>query len=250
MRCVGEGENFLLDKRISLYDNKKDRKSSVSGGTGGKNLSNNPITREISEFIKEQIMTGNYREGDKISERTISERFEVSRTLVREALVELKQNGWVRAEHKSGTYVAPLDLKRAEDNYKARMALEPVTLTMAFPNLTEQDIIRMKENCEKMSTAATPAEYSRVENDQHRILCSRINNRYAEMFINSMMQDMTRVGSRVGQTAARREKCVEEWNGIIAALEQKDPREAAMLFSEHIRASFTAFIKSCAEDKS
>ena len=36
----------------------------------------------------------------------------------------------------------------------------------------------------------------------------------------------------------------------ITALEQKDPREAATLFSEHIRASFTAFIKSCAEDKS
>jgi len=249
MRCVGEGENFLLDKRRSLYDNKKDRKSSVSGGTGGKNLSNNPITREISEYIKEQIMTGCYREGDKISERTISERFDVSRTLAREALVELKQNGWVRAEHKSGTYVAPLDLKRTEDNYKARMALEPVTLMMAFPNLTEHDILLMKENCEKMSAAATPAEYSRMENDQHRILCGRINNRYVEMFINSMMEDMTRVGSRVGQTSARREKCVDEWKGIIGALERKDSREAAMLFSEHIRASFTAFIKSCAEDE-
>ena len=113
-------------------------------------MSRNPVTREISEFIKEQIMEGRYRAGDKISERTISEQFDVSRTIVREALLELKQNGWVRAEHKSGTYVAPLDRKRVEENYKARMAMEPTALMMAFPNLTEQDLAHMRENCEKI----------------------------------------------------------------------------------------------------
>ena len=207
-------------------------------------LSDNSIAKEISEYVKEQIMSGFYHEGDKISERAISVQFNVSRTVVREALIELKQNGWVRAEHKSGTYVAPLDMKRIEENYQARMALEPTALMMAFPNLTEQDFVRMKENCVRMQCAATPAEYSRTENDQHRILCSRVRNRYVEMFINSMMEDMTRVGSRIGQTPLRREACVEEWNKIIAALERRDPREASVLFSEHIRASFEALKKS------
>ena len=130
-------------------------------------VSKNPVAKEISDFVKERIMSGDYREGDKISERVISNQFEVSRTVVREALMELKQNGWVKAEHKSGTYVAPLDMKRIEENYQARMALEPMTLMMAFPHLTEQDLSRMKENCVRMQCAATPAEYSRTEN-RHR----------------------------------------------------------------------------------
>lgn len=199
--------------------------------------------REICDFVKKQIMSGNYNEGDRVSERTICELFGVSRTIVREALFDLKKEGWIYAESKSGTYVAPLDENMILANYEARMALEPTILLMSYPNLTDTDLQEMKENCDRMENAATKAEYSIAENDQHKILHKNVHNVYIRNFMESMMDAMTRIGSKCGKTKQRQRECTEEWRGIIRSLEARNPHEASQKFMRHIQNSYDAYIK-------
>ena len=198
---------------------------------------------EICVFMKNQIMLGNYREGERISERAICELFGVSRTVVREALFNLKKEGWIYAESKSGTYVKPLDDSVIHDNYEARLLLEPMILMMVFPALGAGDIAEMKANCIRMENAATNAEYSLAENDQHKILHRNIDNVYLRSLMESMMDTMTRIGSKCGKTKQRQQACCEEWRSIIALLEAKDPYAASQKFVKHIQNSYEAFVR-------
>ena len=198
---------------------------------------------DICVFIKNQIMLGNYTEEERISERAICDLFGVSRTIVREALFNLKKEGWIYAESKSGTYVKPLDNTVIHDNYEARLLLEPMILMMAFPALSTADIEELKTNCNRMESAVTNAEYSFAENDQHKILHRYIDNMYLRNLMESMMDTMTRIGSKCGKTKQRQQECTKEWRSIIASLEANDPYTASQKFLKHIQNSYDVFVK-------
>jgi len=60
----------------------------------------NPVIAEISRYIKDEILYGRLAEHQRISERSIAERFSVSRTLVRESILLLKQEGFLYSKNK------------------------------------------------------------------------------------------------------------------------------------------------------
>ncbi|WP_238331133.1 GntR family transcriptional regulator, partial [Mannheimia haemolytica] len=78
---------------------------------------------KIGKILKEEIAQGKYRVGDKLpTERDISERFEVSRTIVREAIVMLEVEKLIEVKKGSGVYVIrvpelfPEDFPEEKDN--------------------------------------------------------------------------------------------------------------------------------------
>lgn len=201
------------------------------------------VVTEICNYIKAEVLYERITEHEKISERAISERFAVSRTIVREALQILKESGWLYSKSKSGTYVAELDIASIYENYMARLALEGEILLVAYQNITSADIQTMKENCYAMLNAPTIADYSRAENKQHLLISERTNNRYIQDFESAMMEGMVRIGGKAGRTGDRRVACVNEWLQIIKYLEQSNPVGASRAFLRHIQNSYDAFEK-------
>lgn len=206
-------------------------------------MKDSAVVAEICSYLKDEILHERIAEHERVSERALSERFHVSRTIVREALQILKESGWLYSRSKSGTYVAELDVAGICENYKARLALEGEILLLAFPNITADDIRTMKGNCEAMLNASTAADYSRIENRQHLLISERTNNRYIQSFEEAMMEGMIRIGGKAGRTDDRRVACANEWLQIIACLERSDPAEAARAFLRHIQNSCDAFEK-------
>ena len=201
----------------------------------------NPVIDQICQFIKTEILYGRLAEHERISERTIAEKFSVSRTLVREAVILLKQEGFLYSKTKSGTYVSEPCAETILENYQARLALEGDVLLMAFPNITEEDIAVMKANCAAMRSAEHAADYSKAEHCQHQLICQRTQNRFVIEFIDSMMENMLRIGVKAGQSLSRREECVAEWQRIISYIEAKDPLAARSAFIRHIQNSLIAY---------
>ena len=198
---------------------------------------------EICRYLKDEILYERISEHERISERAISEQFQVPRSRVREAIQSLKDSGWLYSKSKSGTYVAELDIASIYENYKARMALEHDILLFAYPNITPEDIQTMRENCRAMRSAPTIADYARAENRQHLLISERTNNRYIQDFERIMMEGMIRIGGKAGRTGERRAACVNEWDRIIDLLENRNPIEASQAFLRHIQNSYDAFEK-------
>lgn len=87
-------------------------------------LSNATLRERIAERIKNAILTGTLREGDRLVERHLAAQFDTSLTAVREALVQLEIEGFVTKKPNAATHVTKLTLAAAEKIFTVRKVLE------------------------------------------------------------------------------------------------------------------------------
>jgi len=116
---------------------------------------------EIITKIHNLIIHKNLEPGDKLpSERMLSEKFEVSRSNLREAIQKLEFYGLLKSKPQSGTFIADIgpvamngmisDILRLEEpDFKSlvetRILLELKTVRMAALRRSEEDLVRMEE---------------------------------------------------------------------------------------------------------
>ena len=82
------------------------------------------LHEEVSQYIKETILTGELKPGDRIVESRLAQELGVSQAPVREALRELEFSGLVEQKPFSGTYVKQVTVKEIRQFYEVRAALE------------------------------------------------------------------------------------------------------------------------------
>lgn len=204
----------------------------------------NGVKDLIYEYVREQILIGELKAKDKISEGTIGEQFGVSKTIVREAFAKLKDKGWIYSVEKSGTYVAPVDVNAILENYEARIRLEPVVLAMAYPFLTKEDIAQMRELLKRMSSG-NRSEYIEAETEQHLLFIQKTNNRYVIDFFTEMHEGMMRAASRTSAGSGQRSKAsVREWTQVIDLLDEGDILMASHYLEAHIIGSYRSFCET------
>lgn len=204
---------------------------------------NQSIENEITDYLKEKILSGEFAVHDMVSERTICRQFNVSRTIVRQAFKTLKNSHWLYSRSAAGTSVAPVDYEEVVDNYKARIVIEPEVLLMAYPNISAVDIEEMKNSLQAIQTA-TIRDYYRLETGLHLLITHRSNNRFIIMAMEPMVETMNRLASLSIQGNDRVGASYTEWNEIITQLEKRDPQQAAFLLRRHMFNSFENFKKN------
>lgn len=204
-------------------------------------MSSNNTIDLIYEHVREQILIGDLKENEKISERVIGDQFGVSRTIVREAFYELKKNGWLYAAEKSGTYVSAVDNKLVMDNYEARIRLEPAVLSMAFPYITKEDIAQMRTLLDQMENGSR-STYIQSETALHLLIIQKTGNHYLIEFFVTMHEGMMRAASRTSSGSGQRKKeSIKEWNRVIRYLEAGDVHMAAHYLEAHMINSYKSF---------
>lgn len=199
------------------------------------------ITDKIYEEVKKKILSGELKENTKISERSLCEMYETSRTTIRSAIKKLKNDGWLYVQAKSGTYVSPVDIKVIKDNFEVRLILEPNMINMAMMRITKDDIVRMKMNCSNMLNCDNMEEYVLSEADNHNLIKEKCNNNTIIKIIDEMMSNIHRITYKIGITEQRRKASVIEWQKIIRSIELKDNYMAKLYFTQHIMNSSEAY---------
>lgn len=122
---------------------------------------NQEVQKGIISKLRDLINYKNLEPGDKLpSERMLSEKFEVSRSNVREAIQKLEFYGILKSRPQSGTFIANIgrvamsgmldDILRLEDpDFKSlvetRILLELKTVRLAALRRTEEDLEKMRQ---------------------------------------------------------------------------------------------------------
>jgi len=91
------------------------------------------------------IVSMQLKPGTSLNEKALTERFGVSRTPVREALIRLVEDGLVNIYPQSGTFVAPIPTSRIPEAVVIRKALEGATVEKAAECATAQDVARLDD---------------------------------------------------------------------------------------------------------
>src|SRR5215471_14672664 len=110
------------------------------------------LAGHVQEALREAIIAGRFRPGEKLNERQLAAELGVSTTPVKEALQRLQIDGLVRIEPRRGIY-AKFDARQASEMSMARAALESMIARQAASNAGERDIEDLEQAVERMGEA-------------------------------------------------------------------------------------------------
>lgn len=133
----------------------------------------------VYEYISENLKDGSLKPDDKINEKDLSDKLGVSRTPVREALIQLAAEGLLKSEPRRGFRVKPLSLKEASDLYQLIGYLDAMAAVLALDNMSEKDIDLMKSLHSKMDKSIKDDNFDKYYQFQikfHDVYIDRCDN--------------------------------------------------------------------------
>ena len=138
----------------------------------------------LRDQLEQDIVTGVLCPGARLDEQSLAARFGVSRTPIREALMQLASAGLVRLEARRGAFVASLSLREVIERFEVMAALEGACGALAARRLTESERVRLLEAHEDCAREAAggnaDAYYYANEQFHHRIYEASHNAYLAE----------------------------------------------------------------------
>ena len=195
---------------------------------------------KVFEKLREDILSGVYKENEALREITIGEELGVSRTPVREALRQLELEGLVRIIPNKGAYVTGITSKDVKDIYKIRSMLEGLCARWATKNITEEQTIELEEivllsefHLQKQEKEKI-LQVSELDGKFHKVLYEASDSRILEHMLSDFhkyvkMARMMSVGDK-----NRAAESVKEHKQILEAIKQKDADKAEILANQHI----------------
>ncbi len=218
-------------------------------------IQKNRISEQIIDQIYSLIISGNLKPGDKMpSERKLSEKFEVSRNSIREAIRILEMLGFLVSKRGDGTYIAEMSEDIFEGyvsdhniNFKdvnvyeaieARLMVEPriVRLAAKRRNLKQLQILKkLVENIE----GEEKEEKDNANLHFHRMLAQASQNSALEATLNFLInysKEVAKKSHRIDDNyfPYRKKVKTKEHRNIVKAIEEKDADKAEQLMYEHL----------------
>ena len=102
---------------------------------------------QVIDAIRDAILHGEFKPGEKIHEHALAQQLGVSRTPIREAIGILEQQGLIHIVPKRGTFVARVGREEMRDKLSIRVVIEQLALKQAMERLTSKQWV---EFCKKL----------------------------------------------------------------------------------------------------
>ncbi|TAG28736.1 MAG: GntR family transcriptional regulator [Burkholderiales bacterium] len=197
---------------------------------------------EAYQQLKRDVAEFKLLPGDRFTETEVSERLNVSRTPVRQALFRLQQEGFVEVLFRSGWRVLPFDFEKFEQLYDLRMVLETAAAHRLSGDEARVDRALLDELAAIWLVPAAQRsgsmdEVARWDESFHCALVAASGN--AEMArVHRDVTDRIRIIRRLDFTKqARIDATYDEHAKILRAIRAKRGDQAAMLLRAHIQTS-------------
>lgn len=104
-----------------------------------------PLSEQVYQRLKSEILRCELEPGLEVSEAELAERFQVSKTPVREALATLRQERLVRTFPRRGYQVTPITFGDMNELFDLRIILEAGAVELACAQIAEPEIERLRE---------------------------------------------------------------------------------------------------------
>lgn len=190
--------------------------------------------------LRNDILSGVYKEHDELRETTIGEELGVSRTPVREALRQLELEGLVTIVPNKGAYVTGISKKDVHDIYKIRSMLEGMCARWATRYITSEqigeleEVILLSEFHLKRKNEEKAVQVSELDGKFHKVLYEASNSRILEHVLSDFHKYVQMARTHSVESRERAEKSIEEHRAILEAIKGKDEDQAERLANAHV----------------
>ncbi len=113
----------------------------------------------VYKRISDMIVNAELMPGDRITESSIADKFGVSLTPVREALIKLHADGVIDKIPHKGFYVKQYSEQEIRDIYEVFMALQILAIEISVKKFTEEDILAQSKLVDEMETSCELGDF-------------------------------------------------------------------------------------------
>ncbi|WP_164659552.1 GntR family transcriptional regulator [Tropicibacter sp. Alg240-R139] len=202
-----------------------------------------PLTRPKSlkelalEHLRESIVDGTLSMGQALSERGISEDLGVSKSPVREALAQLRDEGLVHIEPQKGVRVFTLSEEEVAQICDFRLAIESAAFELALERSAEGLAREMEDNVAKMKVAQRKGdvkEYLALDTAFHQLIFKHAGNLYLASSYERYVGKIAALRTHLSGLPRHTELSFAEHKDLAIAVRKKDMPTVRSLLVEHI----------------
>ncbi|RYJ31909.1 regulatory protein BioR [Streptomyces sp. L-9-10] len=194
------------------------------------------VRERVLTALRQDIIAGRLRPGDRLVERELAERFEVSRVPVREAIRALVAEGFVLFETPRRTVVRRLTPADVDELFELREALEVYAAGLAAERASRDSLAELEELLDRAAVATRVRDAERITD-----INTRFHDRVLAMAGNSLLISvMEPVAGRLRLLTRQNEKwpeLLDEHRALYEAIASGDPDRARARALAHVRAN-------------
>ena len=195
------------------------------------------LTDSIVGVVRERILKGEYKIGEKIKETHIAEELAVSRTPIRKAFKQLEQEGLIEYVPNRGCFAKGFTRRDIEDIYAIRKALEELTAEWAEARITDAEIAELEEKCDEMQAyvdSCDSANVLAVNKEFHEIIYKATGSRFMSQVLRSYKEYIEQTTKPIFYEPKFLQQIVDEHRAIVAAFREHDRDKAVAAMSAHM----------------
>lgn len=202
-----------------------------------------PSYKDIAyERIKDAILFNRFRIGAIYSQESICRELGISKTPLREALLELQTDGYVSFCRGRGVLIQPVSYEKAHDILEARITMEPICAQLAAQRADEEDRQKMKNLLTSLQEGL-PSEDGqrlyRIDHGFHRMVIKASHNEMFYRFLDVILDHYLRFEVKsVYNNSIDARKVYMEHRKVYEAIAAGDEKKAYKAMETHLKNSF------------
>ncbi len=202
------------------------------------------MAAEIKAAIEAEIESGTLPPGALLDERTLAERFGVSRTPVREALQQLAAQNLVRIAPRVGVFVSRLSVTQLRETLELLGELEAVAAKLAARRMDNEQRALLEASmaqCAEASNVNDGKRFAEANATFHDLIYSGSHNEYLAQQIHGIRRLMQRYRPKIFLTPAQRQKALQDHQKLADAILHGDEIAAHDAMLQHAPVGTTGF---------
>lgn len=193
------------------------------------------LNQKVYNIIKEMIIKGDLKAGDKLNEVEIAEHLGVSATPVRETYRMLATEGLLEVIPYRGVFVREYTIEEIKEVYQCRKALENLAIELSYEKLDKQ---KLEQLLKKVKSVNKNDDHYKIGNDIHNLILESAGNQKLLDLTEQLNYILLHNRNISAYDGKRQTEIKMEHEKLLMALIDKDEIAAKNAMTEHIENGF------------
>ncbi len=210
---------------------------------------------QIADALREMIMIGELKNGDKINESDLCGAMGISKTPLREALRVLSAENLISLVPNRGAYVTKPTTAEIKEMFAVMGVLEGVCARAAAEKMTPADFARLEElhaELEEKFDGRDQEEYIRINNRYHSFVQDLAGNRTLNQIVSGLRKKILLYRFQSLNLPGRFEASIKEHRDLLEAFRNRAAPKAEKIMKTHLQKqsqAIEALAKKTGEEK-
>lgn len=195
------------------------------------------LPADLASRLRDDILSGSLKKGQKLTEQVICRQYKVSRTPVREALVVLETEGLVELIPNRGAFVVGFSERDMHDMFTLRKIYEVQAAEWAAERITDDEMEELSETYEFMEFYTMKKDMEKMLNINasfHEIIYKASGNRLLSHLLSSYQIYLRHIPSSFDDLTEYLDTVLAEHKAIYESFKARDAAAAAKAMSDHM----------------